>query len=120
MDKEMILKDTALLQKYNQELLEIHLSAINEGNTADFFTVVKPFADNVNDVVERWKGNILQWIKKEHPKYLHPNQIENTIENLTTVSVQAFFPDTKTKRFKELIRSNQYILETIVNTLQQK
>jgi hypothetical protein len=117
MDKDKLLQNTVLLQEYNQELLEIYTKTYKEGNAADFYKVVKPYAEKVFTVVEQWKVNVLVWIDKERPKYLHPNQIENTVENLTTVSVQAFFPDTKPKRFKELIRSNQYILETISNYL---
>lgn len=119
MDKDVIRNDTLKLLEYNKDLLGIYSNIVKEGTAADFYAVVKPFADQIFVLTERWKENVNVWIRKEHPKYLHPNQIENTIENITTVAVQAFFPDTRPKRFKELIRSNQYILESILQKLNE-
>ena len=117
MNKQLLLSDTILLLEYNQQLESIFQKIKETGEVADFFTVVKPFADQVRDVLESWEKNVLKWIALEKPKYFYKQQVDNLIENITTVSIQAFFPDTKGKKFKELIRSNQYTLEMIKGKL---
>ncbi|MBM6619817.1 YppE family protein [Bacillus suaedaesalsae] len=117
MNKELIRNDTVRLLQYNKELMEIFANTLKEDVPSDFHSVVKPYADQVFELTNRWNEQVNIWIKKERPKYLHPNQIENTIENITTVALQAFYPDTRPKRFKELIRSNEYILESIIQKL---
>ncbi|MFZ3588702.1 YppE family protein [Bacillus sp. DJP31] len=119
MDHELLHKETSTLLQYNQELQNIYLEVIDKGQPADFFSIVKPFADKVKVVLDRWEESALKWVKTDKPKYFHRQQIDNMVENITTVSVQAFFPDTKGKRFKELIRSNQYTLENILQLLQK-
>jgi gas vesicle protein len=113
MEYAALLKDTILLQRYNQELQDIYEKVSELGESADFFTIVKPYADKVKDVLDRWKESVLTWIQVEKPKYFHRQQVDNIIENISTVTVQAFFPDTKAKRFKHLIKSNQYTLDSI-------
>ncbi len=117
MEHEQLYKNSNLLLEYNQELQKVFTTVLEQEQAADFFSVVKPFADKVRDVVVQWEENALLWVKKDKPKYFHKNQIDNIVENITTVSIQAFFPDTKEKRFKQLIRSNQYNLETIIQHL---
>jgi hypothetical protein len=113
MKYESLLKDTILLQRYNQELQGIYEEVSEIGEPADFFTTVKPYADKVKDVLDQWQESVLTWIQVEKPKYFHRQQVDNIIENISTVSVQAFFPDTKGKRFKHLIKSNEYTLDSI-------
>ncbi|KAA0550219.1 DUF1798 family protein [Bacillus sp. BGMRC 2118] len=117
MNKELIRNDTIRLQQCNKELMSIYNDTVKKGEPSDFYLVVKPYADEVFELTDRWKEQVVIWIKKEKPKYLHPNQIDSTIENLTTVALQAFYPDTRPKRFKELIRSNEYIFESIIHKL---
>ncbi len=119
MNHELLYKDTSTLLEYNQQLQNFHLVVVEQGQAEDFYLVVKPFADKVKSVLDRWEDSALKWVKTDKPKYFYQQQIDNMVENITTVSVQAFFPDTKGKRFKELIRSNQYTLETILMHLQK-
>ncbi|MFD1738506.1 YppE family protein [Bacillus salitolerans] len=120
MDNNQLYLDTKQLIQYNQKLSEIFTQIKTANEPADFFGVVKPTADEIWQVLDRWKPQVLDWIKIEKPKYFHPNQIESTCENIQAVSVQAFFPDTKEKRFKELIRSNKYIFDTLIELLEKQ
>ncbi|MBM7661296.1 hypothetical protein JOC85_002068 [Bacillus mesophilus] len=110
-------RSTELLQQYNQELGSIYDRVKQKGEPEDFFTIVKPFADKVKDEIELWEPLVLKWINQEKPKYFYKQQVENLKENITTVSVQAFFPKTGAKRFKELVRSNQYNLDSILKRI---
>ncbi|WP_456278588.1 YppE family protein [Bacillus sp. AK128] len=117
MEYKELVRLTLQLQQYNQELEEIFERVKQTGEAEDFFMTVKPFADKVRDCLEEWESFVLPWIKKEKPKYFYQQQVDNLKENITTVSVQAFFPKTSMKRFKELIRSNQYTLDSIIQKL---
>jgi hypothetical protein len=119
MEYQELLRTTILLQEYNQELGTIFERVKETEEAEDFFMTVKPFADKVKDVLEQWESFVLIWIKKEKPKYFYQQQVENLKENITTVSVQAFFPKTGAKRFKELIRSNQYTLDSIIKRIEK-
>ena len=81
--------------------------------------VVKPFSDEVKAVADKWKELSLDWIGKERPKYIYPIQIESTYENLGIISVQAFYQDTKMKRFKDMHQSIHYVLNSIVEQLNE-
>lgn len=120
MNKTQLINDTILLLEFNDKLINHFIKVKETNEAADFFGVVKPTADEIKTVIDRWKLVVLEWIKEEKPKYFHPNQIENTYENVMAVSVQAFFPDTREKRFMELIRSNKYIFEAILQLLEEQ
>jgi two-component SAPR family response regulator len=117
MNYEELVRLTQLLQKYNEELGSIFEVVKQKGEPEDFFTIVKPFADKVREEIEQWEPLVLKWINQEKPKYFYKQQVENLKENITTVSVQAFFPKTGAKRFKELVRSNQYNLDSILKRI---
>ncbi|WP_246942099.1 YppE family protein [Bacillus pinisoli] len=115
-----LLTHTNQLLQLNEQLDSIYENVKETGESPDFFETVKPHADQVRDVLEVWEVHVLEWIAKTKPKYFHKQQVENLKENITAVSVQAFFPATSKKRFKELIRSNQYNLESIVQKIETK
>jgi hypothetical protein len=119
MNKIKLYDDTLLLLQYNEKLTDVYKDVKNTNKAADFYDVVKPTADEIKDILDRWKLLVLDWVKYEKPKYLHPNQIESTYENVIAISVQAFFPDTREKRFMELIRSTRYIYEIIIEELKK-
>ncbi|QFT89356.1 hypothetical protein FIU87_11925 [Bacillus sp. THAF10] len=81
----------------------------------DFFATVKPFADDVYQTVKAWEDASKKWITSQRPKNIHIQQIDSTVENINMVSVQCFYPDTKSKRFKGMIQSIHYVLEDILN-----
>jgi hypothetical protein len=113
---------TETLHQYtNQALHQFDLIKNSEESIdIDFYHDVKPFADLVKNTAEEWKLLVLVWIENEYPKHVHSIQIVSACENLNLISVQAFFKETKEKRFKEMYHAVQYLLENILEKLEQK
>lgn len=101
-----------VLTKSAQEQYEQRTTATDY--EVDFFGEAKPFADQLQNLADEWKPIATEWAIKERPKYVYPIQIKDTYENLTIIAVQAFQSDTKSKRFQALIKSIDYILESII------
>lgn len=118
MEYKELLQYTIQLLQFNEELQTYFDEVKESGETPDFYKTVKPYADRVRDALEKWESFVVEWIAEEKPKYFYKQQVENLKENITTVSVQAFYPSASRKRVKELIRSNQYTLEAIVQKLE--
>lgn len=83
------------------------------GERGNFYQEVKPFADEVKAINDKWKNEATEWIKKHKPKNLHPQQIDSASEHIEMVSVQAFFPETSKTRFKNYVNSAKYVLNTL-------
>lgn len=83
------------------------------GEKGDFFTQVKPFADEVKEVVDHWRKESAAWIKENRPKNLHATQIESAAEQMEMISVQAFFPETSRTRFINYLQSVRYVLTVL-------
>lgn len=111
-----LIRLTEQLVELNKEALDQYINITKtKGCTPDFYHEVKPFADKVLAIAEKWKPLALQWVRDEEIKYLYPFQIEDVFENITIVSIQAFYKDTRKRRFIELIKAIDYVLETILN-----
>lgn len=94
-----------------------HHTVQEEGSSADFHTIVKPFADKMLEAVERWEPLVLEWIREYQPKYVYPLQIHDTCENLTIISVTAFQKDTRRRRFINTISAIEHVLEGVLTQL---
>lgn len=88
-----------------------------EDYAPDFYGEVKPFADEVSRLLDEWKPLVIEWIRSEHPPYLHIKQIEDTYDNLMIISVTAFQKDTRRRRFMNTIQSIDYVLRAILQAL---
>ncbi|TES57780.1 DUF1798 family protein [Halalkalibacterium halodurans] len=114
-DLEQLEKLTSQLRKQNNEAYHhyIHTVRGDESYEPDFYGQVKPFADSVKEKSDEWKPLALRYVKQYEPDYVYPLQVENTVENLEIISVQSFFPKTGKKRFVEMIKSIDFILEQL-------
>ncbi|WP_240375544.1 YppE family protein [Bacillus piscicola] len=118
MDKHLLYEKTKELQALNQEALAVFIRlSENEEDAPDFYEEVKPFADKVKDTADEWKPLAEEWVVEEKPQYFYLKQIDDTHENLLISSILAFQPDTKKKRFREMIQSIDYIMSGIENAL---
>lgn len=113
MQKENLQKLTEQLLNYTIQSNEIYDNVRKEGKEKDFFTEVKPFADQVQASCTEWEEGIKEWMKETQFKHLYPEQIGQTANNLSDVAVQAFFPKTSYKRFKSHIQSVEFILNNV-------
>jgi Bacterial domain of unknown function (DUF1798) len=106
-----------LLDYADKAMLHFERAKSGENIEPDFYKEVKPFADQVKQIADEWKSSAIQWIEKTNPKYIYPMQIENTWEQIQTVAVQSFYPDTSTKRFKELHQSVTFVLKNLLSKI---
>lgn len=86
----------------------------------NFYLEVKPFADEVKEVNDKWKMVAIEWIKNRNPKNLHEKQIESAYEQIELLSVQAFYPDTSKTRFINYFQTVRFILLSINDQIEKK
>ena len=113
MEKERIRSLTEQLLNFTIMADDIYEEARRTGKEKDFFTEVKPFADEVMAKCAEWERGLMKWMKEEEFRHLFPQQIEQTARNLSDVAVQAFFPKTSYKRFKSHIQSTVFIIRNV-------
>jgi hypothetical protein len=98
------------LYEYTRQIEDKFLSVKTSGEKGDFFSQVKPFADEVKEVVDLWKKEATTWIAKNRPRNLHESQIDSAAEQMEMISVQAFFPETSRTRFINYLQSVRFVL----------
>lgn len=109
---------TIELLKLNKQAYEQYVYVKSDNDyVVDFYKEVKPFADQVLEVASTWKELALTWLNDENAKYIYPIQVEDAYENLLIVSVKAFQKDTRVRRFNEMIKSIDYVLNTMLAQL---
>ncbi len=116
----ILLHDTLQLIKLNQKALEIYKQHRATQEKGDFYKEVKPFADKVRDICERWEPAAIEWVQKNKPPYINAIQLHNTSENIQMVSIRAFFPESSLKRFMSHVQSVDYVLNQLLDELQSK
>ncbi|OLN23209.1 hypothetical protein BTO30_04350 [Domibacillus antri] len=84
---------------------------------ADFFGVVKPFADEMDKTAEEWEKAALEWLKSNPQKYVHGAQIIQAADNARRVGAHAHFFDTGKVKFIQSADSALYVLESLSKIL---
>lgn len=90
------------------------------GTAEDFYKVVKPYSEEVNNVNKNWRQVALKWVDKNQPRQININQIENVFNQIEIISIQAFFPDTSRTRFINYVKTIRYVLQTLLQLLLKK
>ncbi|MEK3797519.1 YppE family protein [Peribacillus sp. FSL H8-0477] len=111
---------TQKLIQFNEQADVIYEEVRAAGKEKDFYSEVKPFADEVHTTCSEWKDSMKEWMGMESFTHLFPLQIEQTANNLSDVAVQAFFPKTSYKRFKSHVQSVRYILHNVRDEIDRK
>lgn len=117
MENNELLILTEKLQMLTNTFFEQFQTTKTTGERGDFYKTVKPFADEVKVLNDKWKLLALKWVEETKPKYIHPLQIENCYEQIETLSIQAFYPETSKSRFLHYLQTVRYILTTILDEL---
>ncbi|MFS0645041.1 YppE family protein [Siminovitchia sp. 179-K 8D1 HS] len=117
MDEEQLKNLTDQLLHYCHEASSNFQRTRESGAEGDFYGEVKPFADQVKKLCEKWEPLAVKWTIARKPKKIFPQQIKNTAENIQMVSVRSFYPDSSLKRFKSHIQSVEYVLNRIVEEI---
>ena len=85
----------------------------------DFFTDVKPYADQFIERLKVWKQLAEKYVAQYAPKYFHTMQIENIFDAMEQLIVQSFYKKTSKKRFMDSARSVQYSLGKLKRYLKE-
>ncbi|MBS4173237.1 YppE family protein [Bacillus sp. FJAT-49736] len=119
MNIDLLKHKTRTLAELNQLALKTY-QKVRETNVAgDFFQDVKPFADRVKALCDEWLPLAVQWVEETHPKHLHSIQLKNASENIQMVSVRAYYPETSLKKFNSHIQSVDFVLNRLLEVLDQ-
>ncbi|HEY9576178.1 MAG TPA: DUF1798 family protein [Pseudobacillus sp.] len=111
-----------------QELTENLINIVTRANTryhiarekqekGDFYTEVKPFADEARLQSEEWEKEIKTCLQTRHFKHIHYPQVKAVVENIELISVQAFFPETSYTRFRNYVESTLFVLHQLLKEL---
>ncbi|RFU60083.1 YppE family protein [Bacillus sp. V59.32b] len=119
-DKAKTLKLTETLISMCEKADQIYEEARSTGQEKDFYSVVKPFADEVHQTCLEWADQVKNWMNEESFRHLFPQQIDQASQNLSDVAVQAFFPKTSYKRFKSHVQSVHFILLSTLTEINRK
>ncbi|PYZ94554.1 hypothetical protein CR194_03200 [Salipaludibacillus keqinensis] len=113
---QLLKEKTSNLRQLNEKAYENYKEFSVGDKEADFFGHVKPFADDVKIQLEAWTPMVLKWLEYEKPSYLHPQQIDQLVENFEILSVTCFQKDTKNKKLMERYKSIEYTLSLVVQS----
>lgn len=116
---EQLLVRTATLLKDIDHITKIFEETKASNKRGDFYTEVKPFADEMKGKKDDWERLAVKWIEETRPKHLYLKQIESASEQIEMLSVQAFYPDTSRTRFINYVQSVRYILIAMVDEIEK-
>ncbi|WP_062046868.1 YppE family protein [Bacillus sp. JCM 19034] len=111
---------TNTLQNLNTEAEDFFVEvAKKDGYEVDFYNHVKPFADHVKYVREKWLPLAIEFVQHAKPLHLHPVQLSQTEENLEIVAIKSFYSNTSRKRQMETFKSVSYVLTQLKLAIDQ-
>jgi hypothetical protein len=114
-----LIEQTKTLQTLIHKAKSIYEERRETKETADFFSVVKPFADGMDKVADAWEQSALDWLKKNPQKYIHAAQVTQTADNARRVGAYAHFFDTGKAKYIQSADSALYVLESLEKILKQ-
>lgn len=108
-----LIEQTETLQALIHKAKSIYEERRETKETADFFGVVKPFADEMDKVADTWEQSALEWLKTNPQKYIHAAQVTQTADNARRVGAYAHFFETGKAKFIQSADSALYVLESL-------
>jgi len=116
---EEILYLTEKLLYYNRLFLKYYQEGRETGIKHDFHEVIKPFANEVKEINDKWEKAMKKWLSLSNHKHLHLKQINTTSEHIEQLSIQAFFSETSRTRFLNSQRTVEYFLQEVVKVIKK-
>lgn len=112
------------LQELTEQLIEIVTHANSRYHLArekqekgDFYAEVKPFADQARLRSREWEKELTACLQTRRFRHIHYPQMKAVVENIELISVQAFFPETSFKRFRNYVESTLFVLHQLIKEL---
>ena len=90
-----------------------------ENRAPHFFDEVKPHADSMHVLLDKWQQSANEWIQNHRTKYMHSQQINACVDSMKQFIVQSFYKETSKKRFIQSVQSALYTLNTFLRYLQE-
>ena len=119
MDTNKLINITTKLITAGEEAVNRFYTMREENRAPDFYNEVKPYADEMRQVLQSWQSLANEYIELERPKYMHAIQIQNAVDAMEQFFVQSFFKETSKKRFLQSVQSVKYTLETLQRTVEE-
>ncbi|MFS0781428.1 DUF1798 family protein [Bacillus sp. 1P06AnD] len=114
---EQAIQETRELVVKLEEMDGIYENARQTKEEYDFYTVIEPFANKVKDMAETWRESIEECIAKQDGYVFGERQLDQVVDNMCQLSVQAFQHKSSYKRFKSYVQSTRFLLGTLVRQL---
>lgn len=117
MDITTLIQQTQKLLAACEEASERFYKMREEDRSPDFYNEVKPYADEMRDLLRNWQTETYAFIETRQPKYVHKVQIDNALDAMEQFFVQSFYKETSKKRFLQSITAVQYTLDTLLRKI---
>lgn len=114
-----LLNETKFLIVECQKSLERFQEMRRLDKDPDFFTEVKPYADDVHARIKLWQQTVNAWIQQNQPKNLYAQQIDHAADAMEQFVVQSFYKGTSKKRFIQSIQSATYTLSIVIKKIEE-
>lgn len=83
-----------------------------------FFLTMKEETKSIYRILEEWEKLALQVIKYDKIN-VHPQQIISTAENVELIILHSYYIDAKRKRYMNLYKSCQYVMDQLLRALKE-
>lgn len=110
---------TKKLLTLTEQAKQQFISVKRKDDLIDFEEMVKPFADQVRNTVNKWKVLAVEWVHVERPTNVHVQQILTTTELLEVLSIQVFFLKASKKHVLSSVQSVEYVLNQFVSIIME-
>lgn len=114
-----LLEDTKKLMQLIEQAQAIYEERRATQAEPDFYKEVKPFADQMDALADRWEQEAMIFLRKYPQKYVHPMQIEQTADNARRVGAHAYFFQTSKAKFMQSAASAVLVLDTLETALEK-
>ncbi len=81
-------------------------------NDRESFNVIKEEVTPQFQLLEQWEDELLTDIKTEALS-IHPSLVQSTRENMELIIMHSFYHDTDIKRFNELVKAVDVVLDMV-------
>lgn len=119
MNKEKALILTKKMNEMLVEINQIYEKARETKQEYDFYQVVEPYVNQTQEVANDWYKSIQSVMKQEFVHFQGERHLQQIVENISTLSVQAFQHTTSYNRFKSYLQSTQFLLRTFERQLSE-
>ncbi|MGN1402473.1 MAG: DUF1798 family protein [Bacillus sp. (in: firmicutes)] len=83
----------------------------------DFYKDIEPYVNEVQWKLKRWQNAMEKELMERQITYFGKRQLEQIVDNISNLTVQAFQHTASLKRFKDYYQSTHFLLTSIYRKL---